>query len=296
LPGVEPYPIDEASTIWDWMPLDAIQGARERDDDMQIVASSEAEFKEVKREGGIGARRSYIGTPGSMAEGPQVFLVERPYPNPRVAPHFHDVDQFQVIVAGDGRMGKKEVKPITFQYADAFTPYGPIVGRDDGISFFTIRPVASGGYFAMPGSRQHMPGRAGRNISGAFDVERGVLAAGEVEREPLMEPQVDDVCAEGLRLGPNATTGGLDATTGAQIYLVCAGTLEQDGKSLPANSVIHVDAGEEAPVMKAGADGACVLAMRFPCPSDRPGSDPSKLGGRSEADYHMRPETVAGAN
>ena len=38
-----------------------------------------------------------------------------------------------MIVGGDGRMGKKEVEPITFQYADAFTPYGPIVGRDHGI-------------------------------------------------------------------------------------------------------------------------------------------------------------------
>jgi len=127
---------------------------------MQIVARDEAQFLEVKREGGIGARRDYIGAPGSMATGTQAFLVERPYPNPRVAPHFHDIDQFQVIVAGDGRMGKKEVKPITFQYADTYTPYGPIVGRDDGISFFTLRAVASGGYFAMPGSKHLMPGRA----------------------------------------------------------------------------------------------------------------------------------------
>jgi len=262
---------------------------------MQTVASNEAVFKEVKREGGIGARRSYIGTPGSMADGPQAFLVERPYPNPRVAPHFHDVDQFQVIVNGDGRMGKKEVKPITFQYADAFTPYGPIVGRDHGIDFFTLRPVASGGYFPMPGSRQHMPGRAGRNISGVFDIERDPLPAGKVEREPLMEPQVDDVYAEGLRLGPKAVADGVDATTGGQYYLVCTGTLEQDGKTLPAKSLIYVEPNETAPRLQAGPEGACVLALRFPCPSDRPGSDPSKLGGRSEADYHMRPDVVEGA-
>jgi hypothetical protein len=262
---------------------------------MQIVARDDAVYKQVKREGGIGGQRSFIGTPGSMADGPQAFLVERPYPNPRVAPHFHDVDQFQVIVAGDGRMGKKAVKPITFQYADAYTPYGPIVGRDNGISFFTIRPVASGGYFAMPGSRQHMPGRAGRNIAGLFDVERAPLPAGEVERESLMDPQVDDVYAEGLRLGPNAAADGVDATTGGQFYLVCAGTLEQGGKTLPANSLIYVDPKETPPTLQAGPDGACVLAMRFPCPSDRPGSDPSKLNGRSEANYHMRPEVVEGA-
>jgi hypothetical protein len=262
---------------------------------MRIVPTGEAIFKEVKREGGTGARRSYIGTPGSMADGPQAFLVERPYPNPRVAPHFHDVDQFQVIVGGDGRMGKKEVKPITFQYADAFTPYGPIVGRDHGIDFFTLRPVASGGYFAMPGSRQHMPGRAGRNIAGIFDIERPVPPAGETAREPLMEVQPDGIYAEGLRLGPDAAIDGLEPTTGGQYYLVCAGSLEQDGKTLPPKSLIYVAPEEAAPTLRSGPDGACVLAMRFPCPSDRPGSDPSKLSGRSEADYRMRPAVLADA-
>jgi hypothetical protein len=262
---------------------------------MQIVATNEAEFKEVKREGGIGARRSYIGTPGSMAEGAQAFLVERPYPNARVAPHFHDIDQFQVIVAGDGRMGKKEVKPITFQYADAFTPYGPIVGRDDGISFFTLRGVASGGYFPMPGSKHLMPGRAGRNIAGSFDIEREPLPAGEVAREPLMEPEADGIYAEGLRLGAKAIAEGLDTHAGCHFYLVCAGSLNQDGKTLPPNSIIHMELGEAAPKLRAGPDGACVLAMRFPRPTERPGSDPGKLGGRSEADYHMRPDVVEGA-
>lgn len=262
---------------------------------MQTVASTEAEFLEVKREGGVGARRNYIGAPGSMAEGAQAFLVERPYPNPRVAPHFHDIDQFQVIVAGDGRMGKKEVKPITFQYADAFTPYGPIVGRGDGISFFTLRAVASGGYFPMPGSKHLMPGRAGRNIAGAFDIERAALPDGEVAREPLMTPEADGVFAEGLRLGANAAAAGMEAGGGCQFYLVCAGSLIQDGKTLPPKSLIHVEPWEAAPELLAGATGACVLAMRFPHPTERPGSDPAKLGGRDEADYHMRPDEIEGA-
>lgn len=262
---------------------------------MQAVASNEAEFKEVKREGGVGARRNYIGAPGSMAEGAQAFLVERPYPNPRVAPHFHDIDQFQVIVAGDGRMGKKEVKPVTFQYADAFTPYGPIVGRDDGISFFTLRAVASGGYFPMPGSKHAMPGRAGRNIAGSFDIEREPLPPGEVAHEPLMEEEADGIYAEGIRLGATATAEGLDMNAGAHFYLVCAGSLDQDGKRLPPKSLIHVEPGEAAPKLQAGADGACVLAMRFPRPTDRPGSDPGKLGGRDPADYQMRPDKVDGA-
>ena len=64
---------------------------------MRAVASTETSYTEMKRAGGVGARRDYIGAPGSLEAGPQAFLVERPYPNPRVAPHFHDIDQFQVI-------------------------------------------------------------------------------------------------------------------------------------------------------------------------------------------------------
>jgi hypothetical protein len=250
----------------------------------------------MKRAGGVGARRDYIGAPGSLEAGPQAFLVERPYPNPRVAPHFHDIDQFQVIVDGDGRMGKKEVKPITFQYADAFTPYGPIVGRDNGISFFTLRAVASGGYFAMPGSRKHMPGRAGRNIAAAFDIEREPLPAHEVTREPLMEPEADGVYAEGLRLGAHASTTGVTPDAGCQYYLVCTGSLIQDGKTMPVKSLIHVAPGEDTPLLQAGPEGASVLVMQFPRPTERPGSDPAKLANRTADDYQRAPDNPSGSN
>ena len=137
---------------------------------MQAVAGAEAEVKEFQRKGGIGRRHDYIGTPGEIEDLPQAFLVVRPYANARIEPHFHDVDQFQIVVAGDGRIGKKAVRPITFQYADAFTPYGPIVARDDGISFFTLRNFASGGHWSMPGNKHNMPCRAGRNIRPAARV------------------------------------------------------------------------------------------------------------------------------
>lgn len=263
---------------------------------MRAVATTETTDKELKRAGGVGTLRNYIGEPGSMEAGPQAFLVERPYPNPRVAPHFHDIDQFQVIVAGDGHMGKKEVKPITFQYADAFTPYGPIFGRDDGISFFTLHAVASGGYFPMPGSRQYMPGRAGRNIAATFDIEREPLAAHEVAREPLMEPEADGVYAEGLRLGAHASTIGVTPDAGCQYYLVCTSSLIQDGKTLSAKSLIHVAPGEDTPRLQAGPEGANVLVMQFPRPTDRPGSDPAKLARRSKADYQSAPAYPRGSN
>jgi hypothetical protein len=257
---------------------------------MKAVASTEADVKEMKRKDGLGRRRDYFGTPGKIVDGPQGFLVERPYAGARIDPHFHDVDQFQVVVAGDGRMGKKEVAPVTFQYADAFTPYGPIVARDEGISFFTLRNYSSGGHFVMPGSRHLMPCRAGRNITGMFEMGRAPVAVNESAREVLMEPQTDGVLAVGIRLGANARAEGLPSDGGGQYYLVCAGALVQDGKALPPQSLMRVEADESTPMLQAGPEGADVLAMQFSRPSERPGSDPSKLAARDADGYVIKKE------
>ncbi|MBE90640.1 MAG: hypothetical protein CMM76_14510 [Rhodospirillaceae bacterium] len=260
---------------------------------MQSVPISETERTEVPRPGGMGYRRNFIGTK-AIAAGPQGFLVERRYPNPVIDPHFHDVDQFQVVVGGYGRMGKKSVKPITFQYADAYTPYGPIVGMDDGIAFFTLRPIASGGHWVMPGNRDKMPGRAGRNIAGLFDIRRVLTDDGASEREALMEPQEDDVDAVGIRLGPNAERLSEASTGGGQYILVCSGTLVAEGKTFEANSLMHVEADEQAPMLVAGSDGANVLVMQYARPSDRPGSDPKEMAKRDPNAYVEKEEEVPG--
>ena len=51
-----------------------------------------------------------------------------------VPQHFHHVDQFQVIVAGGGRLGTHGVEPLAVHYAGAYTAYGPIVAGAQGVS------------------------------------------------------------------------------------------------------------------------------------------------------------------
>jgi hypothetical protein len=189
-------------------------------------------------------------------------------------------------------MGKKSAGPVTFQYADAYTPYGPIVGAAQGFAFFTLRPIASGGFFAMPGNRHNMPCRAGRNIAGRFDTDRPRPATGEVVREPLITDQSDGVNALGLRLGATAQATGLATDAGGQYYLVCEGEVVHDGKTLARRSVVYAAAGDTPPSFSAGADGADVLILQFARPSSRPGSDPRKLAARDPNAYMKRPEKV----
>lgn len=258
---------------------------------MWAVASTEAtEVLTTRPDGGIGRRVDYIGSPGLIDTNPQAFLVDRLYPDARIEPHFHDIDQFQIVVDGDCRMGKKAADPVTFQYADAYTPYGPIVGVDQGFAFFTLRPIASGGFFPMPGNKHNMPGRAGRNIAGRFDTSRPRPSAGAVVIEPLMPDQIDEVDAVGIRLGPGAQSVGMPSSGGGQYYVICEGDVRTADKALPRQSVIHVPAGDPEPVLIAGAAGADVLVLQFAKPSVRPGSDPAQLAKRDPTAYKARPE------
>jgi hypothetical protein len=143
----------------------------------------------------------------------------------------------------------------------------------------------------MPGNKHNMPGRAGRNIAGHFDTSRPRLAAGEVVRENLMATQDDGVDAVGIRLGPNAQSGGIPSNAGGQYYLVCEGALEGPDGPLPRHSLIHVEAGETPPTLSAGAEGAEVLILQLARPTERPGSDPSKLAERDPNAYVMRPDS-----
>ncbi|MCB1739682.1 MAG: hypothetical protein KDK91_04880 [Gammaproteobacteria bacterium] len=254
---------------------------------MRSIASTESSTIEVKRADGTGRRRNYFGRSGQIEPDAQAFLVELPYAGARVNPHFHDIDQFQVVVAGGGRIGKRPLGPITFQYADAYTPYGPIVAGDEGISFFTLRNIASGGHFSMPGSRHLMPCRAGRNIAARFEL--GAIDT-QVRREILLGDQADGVGAVGLRIPAGQSAPGMVSDGGGQYYLVCAGALHEGERLLGANSVLRVEPGEPTPLLQAGPDGAEVLGLQFGRPSARPGSDPAELARRSPDSYVQKTE------
>jgi len=246
---------------------------------MQVISSDSISWKTLTNESGNGRLGVYMGMPGQFHEGPQAFLVQVLDPGGSIQPHFHDVDQFQVIVQGDGVIGKKPLRPITAQYADAFTPYGPIVSRDDGISFFTLRQSASAGHFHMPGSRDKMPGRAGRNIAAQFMTGQ-IPAGGDQIRLPLQESE-DGLRMDGFRIPANTTVAATPSTGGCQFYLVCNGSLVHDGQTLPTQSLIYVEIGEDAPQLQAGPEGAEVMLLQFPKPSDRPGSNPDVLAQRT---------------
>jgi len=259
---------------------------------MKVVTLAETKTREMQTKEYLSIVRPYYGSILETFEGPQAFLVDMPNEGSTIAPHFHDIDQFQVIVRGDGRLGPGPASPVAFHYADAYTPYGPIIGAKDGIAFYTIRAACSTGYFPMPESRKLIPGKPGRNIAGQFDINRPLPAAGQHTKERLLEGQPDNVMVVGLRMGAGATAAGEPTTGGDQYYLVCTGSLVQDGRELPPLTLIRLERGEATPEYTAGPNGAEVLIMQLPMASDRIGSDPVKLAQRDMSTYVVPPGMV----
>ena len=115
------------------------------------------------------ARTNYLGTDTSHRDTPQVLLVEQS-PNSVIPPHFHGIDQYQVVVQGGGMLGKHRVAPVCVHYANAFTGYGPIDAEDEGIHYFTLRAQSEPGAFFFPEGREFQKPNKRRNQTADVDV------------------------------------------------------------------------------------------------------------------------------
>lgn len=199
---------------------------------------------------------------------PVAFLVDKK-PGSVIAPHFHEVNQFQVIVGGYGKLGKQDVKPFTLHYTNGFTGYGPITAEDEGISFFTLRNrLDPGGARFFPEGRSFMkPARKRHRVSAHLvlsDDEALKSRTSEV-LETAIELEPDGLAAWFLRAVPGVKTQAPSPADGGGQYLIVArGTLLYDGAAFPELSCVYVPADSESMPLEAGAQGLEVLIAQFP--------------------------------
>src|ERR1700710_2397851 len=147
----------------------------------------------------------YIGTTRyNMAPGtpdpeigtlfPMAFLVEQD-PGSTASAHYHQQDQFQLVVGGHATMGLHEVRPLTVHFSGAHTAYGPIrASQEEGVWYFTLRNGFDPGarFMAMTENRialRSVNGRKHRE-SVAGPVETPTAAA-----ETLLGPDPDGMTA-----------------------------------------------------------------------------------------------------
>ena len=133
---------------------------------MILTADSTVARQTNRRRTGNGWNTSFIGkNRNTLQEGeappdsdivyPMAFLVAKDAAA-IVKPHFHQADQYQVIVQGGGRLGVHDVATVSVHYTDAYSAYGPIVAAGEGVSWFTLRNAWDPGARYMPAERRQL--------------------------------------------------------------------------------------------------------------------------------------------
>ena len=248
---------------------------------MQLIARA-AEARNSRRyvevEEGAAWVQDYFGRGKAVAlngrppehgmDFPQAYLVEQ-QPNQVADPHFHLIDQFQVVVAGDGLFGKRPIEGIAVHYANAYTPYGPIAAGPDGVHYITMRNRwdSTQAHF-MPKCRDELKPVPRRHV--LVDPVRRAVAT---ELEALASPAAQDLHVteqDGLGIwryripGGQAVDGPDPAQGGGQYWLVLAGALLFDGEALEPMSCIFLSSSEKPVELAAAPGGVEMLGLQFP--------------------------------
>lgn len=246
-------------------------------DQPQLVARDQAVSRRVVFDGRISRVFDYFGG-ASPFDGPQAYLIEQK--NYVLRPHFHPVDQFQILRGGPGSLfGRHPIGDLVVHYADAYTVYGPLVGEDPPLRYFTLRAEPTTATEYMPESRALLPGHGGRNLR--RDVAAAPtddLATAPGRSTTLLSGEQDSLDARYVTAGDGARLAVPEAGPSGQFVFVVAGLIEWDGASYPAESVGWQPASSGSWDITAGDDGAGVLILRYPHRTGGAG-DPSRRSG-----------------
>lgn len=198
---------------------------------------------------------------------PQGFLVHQP-PGAVTLPHFHETDQFQVVVDGAGRIGKSESRPVTVQYVNAHTPYGPVVAGDDGMIYFTLRACWDPGAKYMPACRDKLiRGNQRMRLVGGIVAgsDRQGGANSDITVETLIGEEADRLAAYLLRAQAGAAHSAPDPKgSGGQYIVVVEGSMLRAGEALGRLSCLFLTEDEPALDFRAGDDGLALLVLQLP--------------------------------
>jgi rubredoxin len=214
-------------------------------------------------------RTNYMVPPDEAPGRPQAFLAEMSA-HRNLRTHYHANDQFQVFVSGDGHAGKHPIAPFQVHFARAYTPYGPIIAKDAGVGFLTLRTRKDGGAQFLPEKREQLVATEGRNPWQLTVPINFPEPSGPIAIEPL-EGMHDDrgLAGHALSMKADAEAPGPDPSpSNGQYIVVLGGSVMHEGVEKKATTIIYV-APEEGPFkLKAGPRGLEAIALHFPRPEE----------------------------
>ena len=236
---------------------------------LQTLEQAKPGRKYLRKDTFEGHITDLIATSQTKQPGEQAFLVEQD-PNWVTPPHYHGEHQFQVVTAGHGSIGSHAVKPMCVHYSAPQTGYGPIVAREAGVSYLTLRMAGDTGawYLHKPGSRERMqPGLKREQQHGAPQGSISALDLAQLTHttvEVLIAPRADGLAAHLVRLAPGqAHTQASEHAYGGRFYVVTQGAVQVAQVEGPSLTVAFASADEQL-ALTAGPKGAEVLVLQFP--------------------------------
>jgi rubredoxin len=250
----------------------------------QVIAFEDARTKQFRRKSLITPYLKLSGNtltplPKWSGDTPDLvaYLVQSD-PGKVFAPHFHIVDQFQVIAEGKGKFGRHDIAPYCVHFSRAYTPYGPIVGDSKtGISFFVLRTRADPRANFLPESSDQLkkvPDRQPWQITRQIKFPAGGAAAGSraINLQEVLDIKDDQgLSTYSLTMAPNTKTTAPDPShSDGQYLIVVKGGLRYDRKDHKAFSVVFVEPEEEPFPLHAGVDGLEAIIVNFPLTKVRP--------------------------
>jgi hypothetical protein len=224
---------------------------------MVIAINSDAVSGNAERHPTGAMVTDYIGQREVTGGGPTSYLVDVPE-GYEIPPHFHGVNQYQVVVRGVAKLGKHPMRSGDFHYADRHTPYGPIIAGEGGMAFFTLRQDAYSGFHEMPGARYLMQPGAHRTFVQRVDPDA------PRERSAVELEALDDGTASyQLTAGAGECLILPAVHHGGAFVLVISGTLWLDGLALPELSCIWVEPTDPTPNLVAADNGAVAVFLSY---------------------------------
>ena len=207
-------------------------------------------------------------TSGATPAMPMASFVEQ-LAHTTIPTHFHAANQFQVVVEGQGTLGKSAVHPWTVHYTNGFAGYGPLCANAAGMAFFTLRNHwdAGGARYFPAGQSFMQPAPKRHHLVGPL-VCSSVAALHSRQHttcDSVLAQEEDGLAVWFLHLGPGMRTHAPDsAQGGGQYLLVAGGTLVHDGALWPRLSCLYISADTGPFVLQSGAEGLEILLLQFP--------------------------------
>ncbi len=233
-----------------------------------VIAGSAAEARLTRHPvGGVNGlpqvfRSEWLRTSQDPVFSPTAMLIEQP-PFSVLPGHYHRQNEFQVVIAGSGTIGRHVVCPYAVHYAGSYTGYGPLSAGPEGLAYLTMRTVYERGVLVGrssmirgPKRQEHVP---------PFAPGGDVRTIGDVSVDELIPPGEDCLAALRVRLSSGAHWSGIDgAGSAGQFHLVLAGEYALQGRTWGALDLLFHSSGEGRVGISAGARGLDVLIMQMP--------------------------------